>query len=275
MNKPYLMLLALALPAVACKKLGDSSAPPYDEYRAETEQSAYEGELAVERDFADDETMIAHAELASPPPEPQMAPEPRTPAVSDGSGPTKAVADDNRADVARQIIYTATMAVSVFNVDEALDKAEALPERFGGWVATMSSETLVVKVPSKHLRTAMDEFASMGIVEYRTLESQDVSDQYYDLQTRIAVLEKTQVQMMALLSKARDVTEALSVRKALDEITLELEVLKGRMRKMKTMVAFSTLTLSLSERGPHDPIPTSNDPFPWVDQLGVEATEWK
>ena len=34
------------------------------------------------------------------------------------------------------------------------------------------------------------------------------------------------------------------------------------------------LTVRLSERGPQNAVPSSNDPFPWVDTLGVEATEW-
>ena len=72
-----------------------------------------------------------------------------------------------------------------------------------------------------------------------------------------------------------DVQEALEVRRSLDEIAMELEVLKGRMRKLQNMISFSTLTLSMVERGPHMPTPTSNDPFHWVDGLGVESTEWK
>jgi hypothetical protein len=40
------------------------------------------------------------------------------------------------------------------------------------------------------------------------------------------------------------------------------------------MIDFSTLTLILSERGV-DAVPSSNDPFPWVDELGAEATEYR
>ena len=47
------------------------------------------------------------------------------------------------------------------------------------------------------------------------------------------------------------------------------------MRQLKNMIAFSTLSLTLRERGPHTPTPSSNDPFPWVNDLGVESTEWR
>ncbi|MEM6993845.1 MAG: DUF4349 domain-containing protein [Myxococcota bacterium] len=283
MKTPYLILLALAALSAGCmKKAAATEAPYYGDYGGE--EVRFESESPADRPYADGDDLdiggpLPHAEFAAPAPKPAMGqPSPddsASPAVGGDHGGQPAVEDRTPPTAGRQIIYTATMAVSVFNVSEALELAEAVPERHGGWVATMNSETLVLKIPSKNLRAVMDELGKMGVVEYRTLESADVSDRYYDLETRIAVLEKTQTQMMDLLSKARNVTEALSVRKALDEITLELEVLKGQMRKLKNLVSFSTLTFTLTERGPHDPTPSSNDPFPWVDELGVEATEWR
>ncbi len=282
MKKRYLMLLTLAALSVGCSQ-AKSSAPPYFDSYASEDKAAGPGDMAGDMAGegygyeADDVDFDAapRAELASPAPTPPAEPSDSQPAAGGDDGAQPAIEDHTKGSAARQIVYTATMSVSVFNVSDALELAEALPERHGGWVANMTGETLVLKVPSKNLRAVMDELAAMGIVEHRTLQSQDVSDRYYDLETRIAVLEKTQVQMMDLLSKGRDVTEALSVRKALDEITMELEVLKGQMRKLKNLVSYSTLTLSLMERGPHDPTPSSNDPFPWVDELGVEATEWR
>lgn len=209
-------------------------------------------------------------------PEPSMEGAP--PTTADGSGGDQAepaVADDGAKDAARHIIYTATMQVSVFNLEDAKAKAEALPERYGGFVQNMSGTYFVMRIPSAKLRPAMDELAAMGVVDNRTLDAQDVTEEYLDIETRIEVLEVTQKQMMELLSKARTVEEALMVRKALDEITMELEVLKGRLRRLESLVSYSTLTLSLVERGPHTATPSSNDPFPWVDELGVEATEWK
>jgi hypothetical protein len=198
-----------------------------------------------------------------------------TPAVTaGGEKPEPAVADDGK-DVARHIIYTATLQVSVFNLKDAMTRAEAMPSKYGGYVQTMSGSYFVMRIPSAQLRPAMDEIAGLGIVDARTLDAQDVTEEFLDIETRIAVLQSTQKQMMELLTKARTVEEALQVRQALDEITMELEVLKGRLRRLDSLISYSTLTLTLVEKGPHTATPSSNDPFPWVDELGVEATEWK
>ena len=179
------------------------------------------------------------------------------------------------ADEGRHIIYTAGMRIAVFNLEDAIATAESLPERYGGYVQSMNNNQVVLRVPSKNLRPAMTSLAGYGNVEQRWLNSQDVTAEYTDLESRLKALEKTHAQLLDLLGKARTVQEALEVRAALDRVSAELEVLKGRLRQLDNMTTYSTLTLDFYERGPHTPTPSSNDPFPWVDSLGVENTEWK
>lgn len=219
---------------------------------------------------------------APPPPPPKSAP--ARPGLDPGDGKEKSVAPgtgavgdsgkDPQKQFARQIIYTAEMAISCFKLDEAMERAEALTLEAGGYVQTMSHGYFVLRIPAPQLRRVMDELAKLGVVESRSLQAQDVTQEYVDLTTRIRVLRETQTQLLALLKQARNVEEALQVRRSLDAITMELEQALGRLRMLENQIGFSTLTLRLSQRGPQNAIPSSNDPFPWVDTLGVEATEW-
>lgn len=283
-------MLLLLFGAMGCAKMAsaEASAPgyyDYDDYGGDYAEAdmAMEAEPMEERAFSRSRrSKRAEKSAGAAPPAPPADPSSAgggdaPPAVSgDDGGAEPAVADDEDAkDVARYIVYTATMQVSVYNLEDAMARAETLPEKYGGYVQNMSTNYFVMRIPSANLRPVMDELATMGIVDNRTLDAQDVTEEYLDIETRIEVLESTQKQMMELLTKARTVEEALKVRQALDEITMELEVLKGRLRRLDSLVSYSTLTLSLVERGPHTTTPSSNDPFPWVDSLGVEATEWK
>ena len=207
----------------------------------------------------------------------QAAPETPAPggAAPGDTEPEPADQQPPEADEARHIIYTAGMRIAVFNVQDAIATAESIPERYGGYVQTMSDTQVVLRIPSKHLRTVMGSLGGYGNVEQRWLRSQDVTGEYTDVESRLKALEKTHAQLLDLLEKARTVEEALKVREALDRVAAELEVLKGRLRQLENMTTYSTLTLDFYERGPHNPTPSSNDPFPWVDSLGVENTEWK
>lgn len=221
----------------------------------------------------------AQAEMASP--EPQAAPVeesiPPNDAAADGAAPAEPAVEKEDVDDldARYIIYTAHLSMAVFNLDEARSAVETLPESYGGYVQQMGHDVLVLRLPSKNLRRAMADVEALGIVQSRNLQAQDVTERYVDLESRIRVLEETRDQLIALLDQARTVEEALRVRQSLDQLVMELEVLKGQLRSLQNLVTYSTLTVRLAERGPRDPTPSSNDPFPWVDSLGVEATQWR
>ncbi len=282
---------------VGCKKSAPTSAPgEYFEEGYAAEADAYrsagdmddvmmdEAEAAPVASVAAERQSISRRErrgglfkkadkavLGSPPPS-EPAPEP---SIAPDDGATKADERPPEIDDARHIIYTAGMRVAVFNVTDALATAEGMPERFGGYVQSMSDSAIVLRLPSASLREAMKSLGGYGNVEQKWLRSQDVTAEFTDLESRLKALTETQTQLLALLDDARTVEEALKVRQALDEVTSELEVLKGRLRQLENMTTYSTLTLEFYERGPHNPTPSSNDPFPWVDGLGVEDTEWK
>lgn len=297
MRRLKTLLLGLALgtlaggPVGGCAKMKSTSAPgeaydgggsggSYDDMAAgdAMPSAAMPGEdLEYEYDRESSKKADAPSRDEPPPPPVMAAPggAPSTPTSRPQTTPADPSSEEPRKDFGgRLIIYTAGMRIAVFNLDRALEKAEALPEKYGGYVFSMSGGDIVLKIPARKLRAAMAELAAFGTVEAKSLSSQDVSAEYTDIESRIRALEATHKQLLELLSKARTVDEALNVRRALDEVAAELEVLKGRMRQLDSLISFSTLTLSMYERGPHTPIPSSNDPFPWVDSLGVEATEW-
>jgi chemotaxis protein histidine kinase CheA len=175
----------------------------------------------------------------------------------------------------RQIIYTATMQVSVYDLEHSLEIVESLPERYGGWLHQRVDNQIVLRVPAERLAEVMATVAELGVVDYRLLEALDVTAEYTDLESRIRILAEIQKQLQALLAEATSVEQALEIRRALDEITLELEAARTQMRELSKSIAFSTLILSLVERGPTQLVPSSNDPFRWVDELGVEVTDYR
>lgn len=175
---------------------------------------------------------------------------------------------------ARQIIYTATLLLAVYELDAAIALAEDIPRRHGGWIQARYDYSITLRVPAEHLEVVMVELATLGDVLGKTLQADDVTAQYTDLEARIAVLEQLVEQLELLLAQAKTVEESLKVRTELERVRIELETAKAQMRSLAESIAFSTLTVSFSQRGPTE-LPSSNDPFPWVDQLGVESTEFR
>ena len=282
------LLVLLTFSACAKKSMGSASAPASmdmggammaeeaaaegmnyggGEMYARREMSAGVEMERAEMDMADD--VMMDAPPAPSPSASSVAPEPRP--EPDGKSDPAGTNDEGHQ---RQIIYTATMRVGVFNVEEAVARAELLPEKYGGWVHARRNDYVQMKIPAARLEEVMAAVAKIGRVEDRQLDAQDVTAEFVDLQSRLKVLRRTQKQLLELLEKAKTVEETLKVREALDRVTMELEVAQGRMRQLKNMIAFSTLSVTFAEQAPHVITEGQNDPFPWVDSLGVEATEW-
>lgn len=247
-----------------------SPAPPAD----------YGGKDYAKREYSDEDASMSSGGAApttvtaAPAKEAPKSIEPRPKQGEVREGKGREEEPEPQKQVARQIIYTAEMAISVFKLDEAMERAEALALETGGYVQSMSQGYYILRIPAAKLRGVMAELGKLGVVESRSLQAQDVTEEFVDLTTRIRVLRETQQQLLALLKQARNVEEALNVRRSLDQITMELEQAMGRLRMLESLIGFSTLTVRMSQRGPQNAIPSSNDPFPWVDGLGVEATEW-
>ncbi len=178
-------------------------------------------------------------------------------------------------DYARQVVYSGAMSLAVFDADAAKERAEAMVVKAGGYVQSMQEGTMVVRVPATRFRTLAKSVGGLGRVDAQAFEALDVTENYYDLQTRIEVLRRTQQQLLTLLDRARTVEEALKVRAALDEVTLSLESALGKQRLLVSKVTYSALSLSFTRRLPDTDRPSSNDPFPWVDDISVEGTAWR
>lgn len=207
-------------------------------------------------------------------------PAPPTDPTSGTGSVTQTVPEPNAEQPApesaeRKVVYTATLQLSVYELDEAMAFAEALPERYVGWVQSRYENQITIRIPAARLQEAMAELGALGIVLGKTLQAADVTAEYTDLESRLIVLTQMEEQLLALLEKAKTVEESLKIRQELERVRIELELSRARMRTLSELISFSTLTIYLSQRGPLNPETGSNDPFPWVDDLGVEATEYR
>ncbi len=238
---------------------GGSGGDEGGDFETATREEAYDyrSDIASEAPSSTGTLTIDQPQLE---PSPQPQPSPDQPAPEPGE---------------RKVVYTASMDVSVYEIPEALAFAEGLPERYDGWVHSRVDNVITLRIPAPRLREAMAEIAALGIVLGKSLVAADVTAEYTDLESRILVLEQLEEQLISLLDQATTVEVALKIRQELERVRIELELARTRMRGLAELIRFSTLTITFAQRGPLTAEIGSNDPFPWVDQLGVESTEYR
>lgn len=187
--------------------------------------------------------------------------------------------------IAPLLIYTGNVGMEAAEpavVPATIDKVIDLAESFGGYLAARTDSSVVVRVPSRHFRDAMTALEKLGEVKRRSVNAEDVSEQYHDLEVRLANLKTVQKRLQEFLAKAANVNEALQVEHELERVGQEIDRIEGRMRFLKARATFSTITVDVTAKpkqqvvvaqGPPPPPPprTADLPIDWLSRIGLET----
>jgi hypothetical protein len=181
------------------------------------------------------------------------------PASAEGDGAS--VASNTLPALGERIIKTAEIGMTVREdgLAAALDRARAVATGLAGFVVSSSSSrarrgrpeqaSLVLRVPSRSYERALDSLRDVGRIETQTESSQEVSEEFVDLEARARHLRAVELQLLELLDRARTVAAALAVQSQLNGVQLELEQVRGRLRFLENQTSFATISLSIRERG--------------------------
>ena len=152
----------------------------------------------------------------------------------------------------RIIIRTVNMSLVVRDISGVVDRIGGIAQGLGGWVvnADRSSQHygfVSLRVPAQDLDTAIRRLRELAVeVESESSTSQDVTDEYVDINSRLRSLRATEEALLELLTQAQDVEDALLVRSELSYIQVEIEELLGRIKYLEQTSAYSLINVSLN-----------------------------
>jgi hypothetical protein len=163
---------------------------------------------------------------------------------------------------AQKIITDAQLEIEVESgqFQSVFEQALLLADRYGGYVisssssatgeeGTMQSGVIALRIPAVSFDRALADAAGLGTLKNRQIQTQDVTEEYVDLQARITNAEAQVKALRDLLAQAKTVDEILQVQQYLAIAQGDLESLRGRMSYLQEHTSFSTLTMSIYESG--------------------------
>ena len=154
----------------------------------------------------------------------------------------------------RQVIYQAYVSIEVKTVSAALTQVQTIAQSLGGLVDSMSSSggpdqeqaTITIRVPQDQFFVALDKLQGLGTVQSQNLSTQDVTEQFIDLQARLKSAQAEEQSLLALLDKAQTVGDIISIQQQLTEVRSQIETLQGQLNYIENRVDMSTITVTLS-----------------------------
>ncbi|MBY6277627.1 DUF4349 domain-containing protein [Symbiobacterium thermophilum] len=158
----------------------------------------------------------------------------------------------------RKIIQNAEVELSVRDVDEALTSITDALTRSGGYVqenrVTGTREqgrrvAMTLRVPAGNFDPLLDLLRELGEVQSLRQWTNDVTEEYLDLEARIETGEAHLAQLNRLYERSGTISEMIELEREIARVTAELESLKGRYNFLANQVAFSTVSVSMYEPG--------------------------
>jgi len=194
----------------------------------------------------------------------QLAESPASGGAAAGSGSSaKGSSPASPADIvaADKLVRTASLQVQVDDVEARAAQARQIAVAAGGMVVSENSSavpgndgsidkqgsrsSMTLAVPSDTLDRVMDDLGKLGTIVQRASSARDVTSTYVDTQSRIATMKAGLDQLRALLGKATDLNQIVSLETEISRRQADLDSLQAQLNALDKKVAMSTVTATL------------------------------
>jgi hypothetical protein len=218
--------------------------------------SACSGSSGGSSDAASADAPLGSAALA-----PQQSTKVADGAVDHAGSPgllTEAVAVGQRA-----VVTTAEVTLAVSDVPAARRDVLSVTERFGGYVASESTQaqptrdpatrqeqdvttsTLGVRIPTSRTAAALVQLQQLGRVESLEQQTTDVTAKVADVDARVRSAAASVERVRALLASANTIGQVVSIEGELAQREATLESLQAQQRALADETSYSTVTVQL------------------------------
>lgn len=181
-------------------------------------------------------------------------------AILNEAAPMMAPAEDEtgEADQPQKIIRTASFTLKTTAFEETLAGLNALTTRYGGRVAYLyrygdaesgeaRTATLTLRVPAERLDDFLAGAGEVGRVTSLTQERRDVTESYYDTQSRLETQQAKMERLRALMESAQNVSDLIEIENAVADTQYTIDSYTGRLKNYDNQVEESTVRVTLQE----------------------------
>jgi flagellar biosynthesis chaperone FliJ len=170
----------------------------------------------------------------------------------------------------QKIIKEGNISLRVKSIEETKSKIDTTLKLVAGYVVNESQNSysselnyqMKVKVPAEKFEYFLSILENgEDVVEYKNIISRDVTEEFIDIETRLANKRKYLDKYTDLLESARTIKEITDIQEKIRALEEEIESVEGRLRYLANKVEYSTLDIGLVKKLPFKYSKTDNIDF--------------
>ena len=154
-----------------------------------------------------------------------------------------------------KMIYRGYLYLESTGFDAAVSGLEALVAEMGGYFESSELNNYspyrtayyVVRVPSAQYQPFCGRVGQLAQVNSQRHTTENVSEAYYDTESRLITQRTKLERLQELLAKADVMEDIITLESAIAETELQIERLTGTLRKYDALVDYATVEINLEE----------------------------
>ncbi len=175
-----------------------------------------------------------------------------------------------------KMIYRASLELETQEFEQADRDVKALTRSLGGYFEEQSAYTrsggyrtasYTVRVPAERFEEFLAQIGSVCTVVRQNQSAEDVSEYYYDMESRLETARIKLDRLQDLLSRAEEMEDIITLEGAISETEYQIERLSGEKRHYDALIGYSTINVSLSEVYRITEVETA--PLTFGERLGI------
>lgn len=181
----------------------------------------------------------------------------------DGAAKEKNIKEEMKS-FERKIIINGSVSLEVTDFENSMKAITALVETHGGYIENsyvdnnstyyiegrnkkVKSGNASLRIPYDRFKIVLDEIRAIGEVLSEDTSTVDISDTYYDTETRINNLNVQESRLRELLAIANNVEEILKIENEINRVRIDIDLMSSDIRHWDKQVSMSSLYINLRE----------------------------
>lgn len=160
----------------------------------------------------------------------------------------------------KKIIRNASLNITTTTFDESLAQLRQLCTEKGGWISnayenadsSRRTASLTMRIPAGELDAFLTGAGDTGRITQRSEYADDVTESYYDTQSRLETQQALMARLQALITDAADLSDLLALESQIANTQYEIDRLQGQLNSTDRQVDYATVDVSLREELPAD-----------------------
>ncbi|HEV2754342.1 MAG TPA: DUF4349 domain-containing protein [Actinomycetota bacterium] len=157
-----------------------------------------------------------------------------------------------------RVIKTADLRLEVEDgtIGRTLRAGREIAEAAGGFLLSTSidgtdrrSGEFTIRVPAERFEETLSALEDLGDITGEDVRGEDVSQEFVDLEARLRNATAQEEVLFRLYDRSQSIADTIRVQRELEDVQLEIERLRGRLRFLEDRTDLSTISVSVRESG--------------------------